>query len=112
VPDFADGIAGNPDFVLFIAPPILDQVGLASALKYIDGFAKRSGIDVGLVITQEFDRLPREMEADLFRIVGRAFECPPPLRCYGECAIGKAGTQVVLQIREGRGLQPQSLRQS
>jgi PAS domain S-box-containing protein len=51
-------------------PPMLDQAGLVPALQwYIAGFAKRTGIDVGLVAPREIEGLPKEMEADLFRIV-------------------------------------------
>ena len=51
-------------------PPMLDQVGLVPALHwYIEGFAKRTGIDVGLVAPQEIGDLPKETEVDLFRIV-------------------------------------------
>ena len=48
-------------------PPMLDQAGLVSALKwYVNGFAKRSGIDVSLVATPNIGRLPRGVEMDLF----------------------------------------------
>jgi signal transduction histidine kinase len=51
-------------------PPMLDQAGLVPALQwYVEGFAKRSGIDVDLVTPETIRRLPKEMEADLFRIV-------------------------------------------
>jgi PAS domain S-box-containing protein len=51
-------------------PPMLDQAGLVPALQwYIEGFAKRSGIEVDLVTPEEIERLPKEVEADLFRIV-------------------------------------------
>ena len=51
-------------------PPMLDQVGLVAALQwYIDGFSKRSSIEVNLVVTQEITRLRRDMETDLFRVV-------------------------------------------
>jgi signal transduction histidine kinase len=51
-------------------PPLLDEVGLPSALKwYADGFAKRSGIEVDVQISPEFGRLPDDMEIALFRVV-------------------------------------------
>ncbi|HEU0005568.1 MAG TPA: ATP-binding protein, partial [Terriglobia bacterium] len=91
-------------------PPILDQAGLASALRwYIDGFSKRSGIDVGLVVTQEFNRLSREMEADLFRIVQESLSNVHRHSGSSTASVRleKQSTQVVLQIRdEGRGMQP------
>jgi signal transduction histidine kinase len=51
-------------------PPLLDEVGLPSALQwYTDGFADRSGITVSLQMSQEFGRLPDDMEIALFRFV-------------------------------------------
>ncbi len=50
-------------------PPLLDQAGLVSALQwYVDGFCKRSGIDVALSLG-DIGRLPSEIENALFRIV-------------------------------------------
>ncbi len=51
-------------------PPLIEEAGLVSALRwYADGFGKRSGIAVNLDMPADMDRLPREMEAALFRIV-------------------------------------------
>jgi signal transduction histidine kinase len=51
-------------------PPLLDEVGLPSALRwYTEGFSQRSGIAVDLKITSEFGRLPDGMEIALFRVV-------------------------------------------
>jgi signal transduction histidine kinase len=51
-------------------PPLLDQAGLVFALEwYIDGFIKRSGIRVGLVVPPDLNRLPPEVEMALFRVV-------------------------------------------
>jgi signal transduction histidine kinase len=51
-------------------PPLLDEVGLTSALKwYVEGFAERSKIQVSLDLPSDFCRLPAEMETAIFRIV-------------------------------------------
>jgi PAS domain S-box-containing protein len=51
-------------------PPVLDDRGLASALRgYVEGFAMRSGIDVKLDLPPDLTRLPRDVELMLFRIV-------------------------------------------
>jgi signal transduction histidine kinase len=55
-------------------PPLLDEIGLQSALQfYLEGFAKRSGIEI-LLETQpsSFPRLSPEMETAIFRIVQEA----------------------------------------
>jgi two-component system NarL family sensor kinase len=51
-------------------PPFLDEKGLLSALRwYAAGFAERSGITVDLELPEQFERLPRDTETALFRIV-------------------------------------------
>jgi signal transduction histidine kinase len=55
-------------------PPLLDEIGLQSALQfYLEGFTKRSGIEI-LLETQpsSFPRLSPEMETAIFRIVQEA----------------------------------------
>ena len=55
-------------------PPLLDEVGLLSALTwYADGLTERSGIATSLeVIPSEFPRLEPELETAIFRIVQEA----------------------------------------
>lgn len=51
-------------------PPILDEVGLLSAVKwYADGFANRSGIRVNVLAPVDSARLPVPVETALFRIL-------------------------------------------
>jgi signal transduction histidine kinase len=51
-------------------PPLLDDVGLKSALtNYITGFAERSGIRVSLELPEAIERLGRDYNLSLFRIV-------------------------------------------
>jgi PAS domain S-box-containing protein len=55
-------------------PPLLDEVGLLSALQwYLDGLTKRSGIQTSLdVQPPDFRRLAPELETAIFRIVQEA----------------------------------------
>jgi signal transduction histidine kinase len=51
-------------------PPILDDLGLDGALPwYAAGFSSRSGIQVTVDVQPGEDRLPRELELTLFRVV-------------------------------------------
>ncbi len=51
-------------------PPFLDEVGLSSALRWFaSGFAQRSGLALDLEMADDFERLPRDIETSLFRIV-------------------------------------------
>ena len=51
-------------------PPLLDEIGLQSALtEYVAGFAERSGVQVSLDFPAAIERLDRDYELSLFRIV-------------------------------------------
>ena len=51
-------------------PPLLDEVGFRCAAEwYVEGFAKRSGIDVAFDFATEHQRLPIAIETALFRIL-------------------------------------------
>jgi signal transduction histidine kinase len=51
-------------------PPMLEEMGLKTAIPwYIDGFAKRSGIEITLDICPDLRRLPRDVELAAFRVV-------------------------------------------
>ena len=57
-------------FSYLLHPPVLDDLGLSSALTwYLEGFRQRSGIAVKLEIAADLGRLPQELELMLFRIV-------------------------------------------
>ena len=55
-------------------PPLLDEVGLLSAITwYVDGLQERSGIETSLdVQPREFPRLAPELETAIFRIMQEA----------------------------------------
>ena len=51
-------------------PPLLDETGLTEALRwYIEGLKERSGLEITLEIASDFERLTREMELVMFRLV-------------------------------------------
>jgi PAS domain S-box-containing protein len=51
-------------------PPLLDELGLASAVKwYAEGFERRTGIHVKVEISSELVRLPPDVEVTLFRVI-------------------------------------------
>jgi two-component system, NarL family, sensor kinase len=51
-------------------PPSLDELGLVPACRsLVKGFTERSGILVDLKAPANLDRLPREMETALFRVM-------------------------------------------
>jgi signal transduction histidine kinase len=51
-------------------PPLLDEEGLVSAAHwYVSGFVKRSGIHTDLRVSDDFGRLPRDVELALFAVI-------------------------------------------
>jgi PAS domain S-box-containing protein len=51
-------------------PPMLEEMGLKSAIPwYLDGFSARSGIKTTFKIETDFERLPRDSELALFRVL-------------------------------------------
>ena len=56
-------------FSYLLHPPLLDDMGLASALSwYMEGFSKRSGISVQLSLPDNLPRLSLQAETALFRV--------------------------------------------
>ena len=54
-------------------PPLLDEIGFASAAKWlIEGFAQRTGLDVSADIQQPEHRLPHGLEITLYRVLQEA----------------------------------------
>jgi signal transduction histidine kinase len=54
-------------------PPLMDEVGLASAVEeYAQGFAKRSGLSINVEVSPELGRLDENREIALFRIIQEA----------------------------------------
>jgi PAS domain S-box-containing protein len=91
-------------------PPLLDEVGLLSALRwYLDGLTKRSGIETSLdVQPADFPRLASELETAIFRITQEALT-----NVYRHSGAEKASVilaqqngQVMVTIRDhGKGVE-------
>lgn len=63
------------DLSVDLRPPVLDDFGLATALRwYVDRYAKRTGLDVEVVIdlADENERFSRDLETACFRIAQEA----------------------------------------
>ena len=54
-------------------PPLLEDLGFLPAARwYVDEFGKRSQVKVSLLIVEPIERLPREIEIALFRVLQEA----------------------------------------
>src|SRR5207249_2310795 len=89
-------------------PPLLDEVGLSSALRlFLEGFGECSKIKVALEIPDNFERLPQELETAIFRIVQ---ECLTSIHRHSGSAtarisITRRNDQVCVEVADrGRGI--------
>jgi signal transduction histidine kinase len=94
-------------------PPLLDEAGLASALQgYIDGLKGRSEIRIDLEVPDDFERLPRDLETAIFRVVQESLT---NVHRHSESPVAKIGLsqsdgEVRLEVRdEGKGIPPEKL---
>lgn len=89
-------------------PPLLDEIGLESAIVwYAEGFAKRSGISVDVSISPALGRLETETETALFRVVQ---ECLTNIHRHSDSATAKVRLareqgEIKLEVGdEGKGI--------
>ena len=94
-------------------PPLLDETGFASAARwYVEGFAKRSGIQTSLEIPENLGRLPEPLELALFRVlqesltnVHRHSKSP-----RADVSLRLSPEQVALRVKDyGQGIPPEVL---
>ena len=95
-------------------PPMLDEVGLASALRwYIDGFRTRSGITVAMHVPADLGRPSAETETAMFRVIQ---ECLTNIHRHSgsntaAIRIYKEGEHIVVAAEDsGKGIPPEKLR--
>ena len=113
-----DSISETRTISHLLHPPLLDEAGLNSACRwFVEGFGKRSGIDVHLDILDGAMRLPEATELVLFR--GLQESLTNVHRHSGatraDVSMRRSGNEVILRVRDyGRGMSPavlQSLQQ-
>ena len=105
-----DSISETRTISHLLHPPLLDEAGLNSASRwFVEGFGKRSGIDVNLDIHDGAARLPEPTELVLFRVLQESLTNVH--RHSGakraDLSLRTADSQVVLRVRDyGRGIPP------
>jgi len=94
-------------------PPLLDEAGVRSALSgYLQGVAERSGIAIDFNISEDFGRLPADMELTIFRVVQ---ECLTNIHRHAEsktaCVwVARETASVRIEVRDqGKGISHERL---
>ncbi len=94
-------------------PPLLDEVGLASALSwYAQGFSERSGIVVDLDLPEKLPRFSSELETALFRIIQQSLANvhKHSESKHARVRVARSGTSIIVEISdEGCGIRPEIL---
>jgi signal transduction histidine kinase len=89
-------------------PPLLDEAGLNSASRwFVEGFAKRSGLDVNLEIHDEPERLSESIELVLFRVLqeGLTNVHRHSGATRADVSLSTSGDSVILRVKDhGRGI--------
>jgi signal transduction histidine kinase len=84
-------------------PPLLDDIGIASAAKwYVEGFSKRSGIEVAVNIPDQAERMPHAAELALFRVLQESLTNihRHSKASWADVSLRIADCRAVLQVRD------------
>ena len=94
-------------------PPMLDESGLSYALRwYVEGLGERSGLEIDLNIPDSFERLSREMELVIFRVVQ---ECLTNIHRHSgsktaSIRVERQHENVLVTVQDtGKGMSPEKL---
>jgi len=93
-------------------PPLLDEVGLVSALRwYLEGLSERSGIEIHLEVDPpDLGRLKPDLETAIFRIIQEALTnmFRHSGAHNGEVSLREKEGQIVVTVRDdGKGIEEQ-----
>jgi len=96
-------------------PPLLDESGLYSALSwYTHGLAERSGLQIDFDMSQDFGRLPADMELVVFRLIQESLTNIHRHSGSKSASIrvARKSDQVAVDVRDhGTGMSPDRLAQ-
>jgi PAS domain S-box-containing protein len=123
-PELAQEVVGAQDLVqqlsreirttsYLLHPPLLDEIGLRAAVEwYVHGLAERSGLDVSITMSENFERLSPDLELVIFRLVQ---ECLTNIHRHSNSKtaairIEQQGSTVFVEVRDhGQGMSAEKL---
>ena len=69
----AEAVSSTRSISHLLHPPLVDELGfVAAARAYLEGFSKRTGVQVQLELSEPEERLPRDLELVMFRVLQEA----------------------------------------
>ena len=96
-------------------PPLLDEAGLLSALRwYVEGFSRAAKSMSTSIFRRTFGRLPRESETAIFRVVQ---ECLTNIHRHSGSSVAKIRVrqrdrEVLVEIEDkGKGIPPEKIQE-
>jgi two-component system NarL family sensor kinase len=109
-----ESLTGTRTMSYLLHPPLLDEVGLASAAEwFIEGFSKRTGIAVTYNVKGNRRRLPQALELTLFRILQESLtNIQRHAQCTGaDVVLSFNSSNAALQIQDhGVGISAEKLK--
>jgi signal transduction histidine kinase len=68
-----EAVASTRSMSHLLHPPLVDELGfIAAARTYLEGFSRRTGVKVSFDLPDSEQRLPRDLELTLFRVLQEA----------------------------------------
>ncbi len=68
-----DAVSSTRSMSHLLHPPLVDELGFTAAARtYLEGFSRRMGVKVSFDLPDDEERLPRDLELTLFRVLQEA----------------------------------------
>ena len=68
-----DAVSSTRSISHLLHPPLVDEIGFVSAARsYVEGFSRRTGVNVNCDLPEGTERLPLDLELTLFRLLQEA----------------------------------------
>jgi signal transduction histidine kinase len=110
----AEAVSSTRSISHLLHPPLVEELGFVSAARaYLEGFSKRTGVQMHLDLAEPEERLPRDLELAMFRVLQEALT---NIQRHSKSARAEVQFQAdrqeaTLKIRDfGVGLPPEMLR--
>lgn len=98
-----ESIAETRTISHLLHPPLLDEAGLKSALRwFVEGFGKRSGIEVTVLTQNSPERFPDAVELVLFRVLQESLTNVHRHSgaARADVSLSSAGNQAILKVKD------------